>query len=466
MSGQLAGFLQQYDGFLQSSAEVAGIEYRRLSIDSRTIQDGEFFVAIAGEVHDGHKFALQALEKGAAAIAVSGEWFDANDMPAGCVVVKDTLDFLQQLAAWHRRHFDIELVGITGSNGKTTTRDMIAAVLSKKYRVFCSKGNKNNHIGLPLMLLELDESIEIAVIEMGTNHPGEIGHLAALAAPTSAVITNIGKGHIGFFGSKENIFREKTSLFDALTENGILFQNMEDPFLFRYQHESARATTVGLSEAMDVYGEQTGMDATGRVVFRVNGGTDIQLNIPGRHNLMNALLATAVGMHYQVSEAEIKQALESFEATSQRMDAFEWNGMLVINDAYNANPDSVRAAIDYVASLEKADRLKILALGDMLELGQFEDEEHFKLGEFIAGLPIDHVFLYGPLARKIEAGVQQHKDSAVKASWHKTHAEIADGIRKVAGAGDVLLLKGSRGMRMEKILDELGVNRREDNHAG
>lgn len=451
----IAEFLHQYDGFDESRGNLAGVDYRRCSIDSRTIVPGEMFIALRGEVHDGHRYAAAAA-KTAAAVVVEAVWAQTHgaELPAGSaavIVVKDTLDFLQQLGAWHRRKFELPLIGITGSNGKTTTREMIAAVLEKKYRVFQSEGNKNNHIGLPLMLLKLDEEAEVAVLELGTNHPGEIAHLSALAGPSAAVITNIGKAHIGFFGSREAIYEEKTALFRALGEGGALFLNLEDPFLQRYPRERHQGPviTVGLTPGCEVRGSAASADGLGRMQFRINEAITVRLQVPGSHNLMNGLLAAAVGMYFQVDGEAIREALENFQPVKQRMQVLEKDGIRIVNDAYNANPDSMRAAVDYLLELQA--RPRIAVLGDMLELGEFSENEHWELGRYIASRAIDMVLLYGPQSRSIEHGIRE--SGGTMPVFHcETHAEIAAHLRRIIARDTVVLLKGSRGMAMEKVL--------------
>ncbi len=452
----IAPFLSHYHGLRQERLGGAAIDYTRLSIDTRTLRAGDLFVALRGENHDGHRFTQMALEKGAAAAVVSQTWAEVSGLPdaAPLIVVADPLDFLQQLAAWHRRQFDLPVIGVTGSNGKTTTREMIATVLAKKFRVFRSSGNKNNHIGLPLMLLQITEKHEVAVIEMGTNHPGEIAHLARLTGPTAGVITNIGKGHLGFFGSLEAIYREKTALFDAVPPDGTLFVNAADPYLRNYPVGDRRAVTVGPDPSCDVWGRAEAADELGRFRFRLNGETPVQLAIPGAHNVLNALLAAAVGRAFGVPDSAIRAALEKFSPAEQRMAFFQRNGILFINDAYNANPDSMRAAVAYLAGLERPGK-HILVLGDMLELGEYAAREHRELGEFVAQHALTGVITYGELGRLIKEGVDKAAQGKIPTHWYGSHREIAAHLQDILAPGDVILLKGSRGMTLEKILDYL-----------
>lgn len=451
-------FLKEYRGLHSVSGNAEAADERRLSIDSRSLQPGELFLALRGEAHDGHDYIAAALEKGAAAVVAEKKWWEKNRAAQAfsqgpLIVVGDSLDFLQQLAAWRRRQFDIEVVGLTGSNGKTTTREMIAAVLATRFRVFQSQGNKNNHIGLPLMLLQLGEQTEMAVLEMGMNHPGEIALLAGLAKPTAALVTNVGKAHLGFMGSLEAIYREKISLFEALEPSAPIFLNMEDRFLRNYPRAGRKAITVGYNSGNDVRGRVEFIDRYGRVRFRLNDAVSIQLKVPGTHQVLNALLAAAVGLQYGVSESEAAQALENFAPAKQRMEILEKNGIVFINDAYNANPDSMRAALNYLAGLRNGRGKRIAVLGDMLELGEFAETEHRRLGEFLAEKPVDLALLYGPLSGFILQGFEEKAGRGKRAFHYRTHEEIAAHLQQVLQPHDVVLLKGSRGMKMEKVLE-------------
>lgn len=450
-------FLAQYPGFRGIEGSGMAVEFEKVSIDSRTLNTGDLFIALRGERHDGHDFIYQAWQREAAAVVVEQSWFQQQKekpevLSRPVIVVVNTLDFLQQIAAWHRRQFDIPVIGLTGSNGKTTTREMIAALLATRFRVFRSEGNKNNHIGLPLMLLELAPNVEIAVIEMGTNHPGEIALLSDITQPTAGVVTNIGKGHLGFFGSLHNVYREKISLLDAVPDDGTVFINMADPLLRHYPREGKHAITVGVTPDCDVYGEIVSRDDQGCITFRLNNRIDVALQIPGEHQLMNALLASSVALHYGIAEDEISETLGEFTPASQRMEVLEKNGVRIINDAYNANPDSMRAAVDYISNLKGVNGKRVLALGDMLELGEFSEVEHRQLGEYIASGNIDYVLLYGPYAQYIKLGIQNSGGETPVCFHYQRHFDITRQLNRILQPGDVLLLKGSRGMRMEKIL--------------
>ncbi|NOX36329.1 MAG: UDP-N-acetylmuramoyl-tripeptide--D-alanyl-D-alanine ligase [Calditrichaeota bacterium] len=459
---QLQEFVHAYAGTVQVVGDLQAVDYRRLSIDSRTMSAGDFFIALKGERFDAHDFLPQVVEKSPAAVVINPagyrrhrELLEKHRIRA--IVVEDTLHFLQELSRWHRLQYAIPVVGVTGSSGKTTTREMIAAVLERKYRVVRSAKNQNNQIGVPLSLLKIDAHTEVAVLELGTNQPGEIGRLTELVQPTIGVITHIGKGHIGFFGSQEAIFREKTAMFDGMAPGSTIVLNMEDPYLRTYQREDVRIVRAGLRADLDVWGRFLEMDALGCVRWRLNDTVDIQLHIPGRHNLLNAVLASAVGLELGLTATDIQQALEAFRPAHQRMEYFQRDGVLFINDAYNANPDSVRAALQYVCELPHVQGKRIVVLGDMLELGEFEVAEHRALGDVIAELPIQMVLLYGPLMKHLEARLHEVTNAGIVVRWFDDHAALAAFLKTHLNAGDVVLVKGSRGMQMERVLENLTV---------
>ena len=455
----LEPFVAGYPQLRKVMGPLHGVDYRRLSIDSRTMQSGECFVALKGERFDAHDFLPQVVEKRPAAVIVNENGFQshygllkAHSVPA--VVVQDTLHFLQELARWHRSRFAVPVIGITGSSGKTTTREMIAAILESRYRVVRSAKNQNNQIGVPLSLLKMDETTEVAVLELGTNRPGEIQRLTELVQPTIGVITQIGKGHIGFFGSQEAIYREKTALFRGMASGSTIVLNMEDAFLKRYTRPDVHILRAGLHGGWDVWGEWLAVDALGCVRWRLNGRVAIQMGIPGRHQFLNAILASAVGLHLGLTEEAICQALEAFRPAQQRMEYFQRDGVLFINDAYNANPESMRAALQYLCEVPRGGK-RIAVLGDMLELGEFEVYEHRTLGDVIAGLPIEVILLYGPRMRHLEQRLRELSPSERVVRWFAAHDELAAFLKTCLSAGDVVLVKGSRGMQMELVLENL-----------
>ena len=416
------------------------------------------FIALRGERFDAHQFIEDVVRQGARGVVVDNRWFQANEararqLPVVVIVVRDTLDFLQQLAAWNRRQFAIPVVALTGTSGKTTTREMIANVLGTQYRTLRNRKNENNQIGVPLTLLHINPNVEAAVVELGTNQPGEIPVLARWTAPTHALVTNVGPGHIGYFGSLDAIYREKTALLDATPSGGMIFLNTDDPLLARYHREGVEIVTVGTQPTNDVWGTIVSVDDQGCVAFQVRDEWQVQLRVPGKHQFYNALMAVAVGEALGIDTEEMREALENFRAPHQRMELITHNGVLFINDAYNANPDSTRAAIDFLTQVRPRAR-KFLVFGDMLELGALEEELHREIGHYIAGTAVNEVLLYGNATRATEEGIRQ-KNATMVVHHFDEHRAIARHLQEVLRPGDVVLIKGSRGMQMEKVLSIL-----------
>ncbi len=457
----LQEFLQRYGALVRTENLPDGLTIGGVSIDSRTIGTGELFVAIRGERFDGHQFVAAARQAGAVAVVADesgAEVLAENNLPL--VVVRDTLSFLMDFAGWYRSRFRIPIIGLTGSTGKTTVKEMLAAVLGRKFRVMKTLENMNNFIGVSLTLFRLDRETDVAVVELGTNHPGEIARLTRMVQPTHAAITNIGSGHIGYFGSKKAIFEEKRALLDGVNSEGTIYLNKEDRFLRGYHSEKARIKTFGLQKDADYRADFLGTDDLGRVRFRVNGGPDIRLQVPGRHHLLNALLAAAVGLDMGIPAEEVKTGLEAVAPVRQRMEMFTERGVLFINDAYNANPESMQAAIDFLCDLPVEEgRQKFLVVGDMLELGEQSEAAHRRIGEYLADRPIQYVFCLGEFGRFIYQSLKESKKTQVQVQWFPSHREAAAALEKQMRSGDVVLLKGSRGMAMENVLIHLGIRR-------
>lgn len=454
---QIDRFLRQSQTVRNADLQEKDLQVRGISIDSRTLMPGDLFVAIRGQRFDGHDFVSIALEKGACAVVVE-KTFAAN-IPAGAlqIEVSDTTDFLMELAGWYRAQFSIPIIGLTGSVGKTTVKELLAGILSRRFRTEKTEQNRNNFIGVPLTLFQLNRSSEAAVVELGTNHPGEIARLSKIVAPTHALVTNIGSGHIGFFGSKEAIFREKKALPDAVVNGGTVYVNDQDPLLRNYQREGVRIKRIGLSENCDYRARLLGTDELGRVRFQINDEIEIQMQIPGRHHFLNGVLAAAIGLDLGLTQEEVKQGIESVQPVDKRMQVLKSGDIMFINDAYNANPESLRAAIDFLAELPVAPgRKRFLVVGDMLELGEQSELLHREIGQYLADKPVDFVFCYGEQAKFIcrEFDKISERNSH---RWFGTQESLARELRRQAAPGDVVLIKGSRGMAMENVLQYLGI---------
>ncbi len=425
-------------------------------IDSRVIQPNQMFIAIKGDRHDGHDFVAEVMTRGTQAAIVSRSWYlqFAGQLPKGnYFIVDDTLMALQAIANYYRQKFSIPVFGLTGSNGKTTTREMIAAVLSRKYHVLKNVGNLNNHIGVPLTLLDLTPAHDIAVIEMGTNHPGEIARLAEIACPTAGLITNIGPAHLEFFGSLHGVFEAKTELWRYLERNGdMAFINVDDPLLRGKIPAVKRVITYGFENPAEISGRFLGLDQEGRAAFAVNQ-TAIHLRIAGMHNIYNALAAVAVGLVYDLPLDQIKLALEEFSPASKRMEVLHASGIVIINDCYNSNPESARKALLTLSQMNTSGK-RVAVLADMLELGDWGRPEHEAIGQYAASLGnIQALITFGELSQLTASQARRH---GLKEVFHfDDKSKLIQHLRKIVAAGDVVLIKGSRGMAMEQVTEAL-----------
>lgn len=412
-----------------------------ISTDTRSITPGNMFFALKGERFDGNRFAAEALRKGAAYAVVDDQAYATDSR---YFLVADVLTALQELAKHHRKQLNIPFIGLTGSNGKTTSKELISAVLSKKYRVFATKGNLNNHIGVPLSVLSVTEETEIAVIEMGANHVGEIALLCAIAQPTHGFITNIGKAHIGTFGGFDNIIRGKTELYQHLIEkNGVVFINSQNPILMRQAHRFKNP--VFYPAIGDFYHCEL-VEADPFVKVRTESGLNIKTRLPGKYNFENIAVALCIGKYFGVDEATAAEAVASYVPANMRSQILQKGSNILLLDAYNANPTSMRAALENLADM-KASR-KVAILGDMYELEEEAEKEHREIGQLLAILDLTEVYLCGKLMRAAAEAfpVARHFEDR-----EKLIAYLKDNPIKNA----TVLIKGSRGMALEAVVDYL-----------
>lgn len=420
-----------------------------ISTDTRTIRRGGIFLALRGANYDGNCFIEDAFAGGAiGAIAER-----AAKVPPGrfLVRVKNATSALQDIAAYHRSKFHIPVVAVTGSNGKTTVKDMIWGVLSSRYDVLRNDGTKNNHIGVPQTLLKLSRRHDICVVELGTNHKGEIRLLAGIARPTVAVVTNVGPSHLEFLGDLEGVLKEKRDIFTAFHNGakGLAIINGDDPFLKRIRSRTFKIKTFGLDAGNDLAARITRKGCS-KIAFTVNGAECYELNLLGEHNVYNALAAIAVAKEFRVDAASISRSLARFRSSGMRLDLKKVNGFRIINDAYNSNPLSMREALNAMRPFPAVS--KWVVSGDMLELGSAAAALHRAAGEMIARSGIRGLVTIGELSRHTLAGAREGGMDR-RALWHcSTHDEIAGLLRRVVRKGDVVLIKGSRGMKMEKVL--------------
>ncbi len=411
-------------------------KYPVVCTDSRNITPNCIFFALKGENFNGNKYAGEALKKGAAYAIIDEKEYKSSERT---IVVNNVLETLQKLANYHRLQLNIPIISLTGSNGKTTTKELINAVLSKKFATTATKGNLNNHIGVPLTLLSMNSDTEIGIVEMGANHQKEIAFLCNIAAPDFGYITNFGKAHLEGFGSIEGVVKGKSELYDHLKLNDkFVFVNGNDTKQVERTRDS-KHFTFGNSNSSDIAIQF--IDANPMVHLQIND-TKIQSQLIGAYNFSNIAAAIAIGTYFNVQLNDIKDAIESYIPSNNRSQIIHKQANKIILDAYNANPTSMKAALDNFSNL--TDTSKIAFLGDMFELGTTAAEEHQSINDYSASLNIDKIYLVGENFHKTEA-----KNS--KVSIYKNFESLKNNFPKVTDS--TLLIKGSRGMALERILE-------------
>lgn len=419
---------------------------RQVSTDSRQVPDGGLFFALKGENFDGNRFAEAALKAGAAHAIVDDP---ALQSAAGCVWVPDVLTALQELAHYHRKHFTFPVLAITGSNGKTTTKELVYRVLASHYTCGVTRGNLNNHIGVPLTLLGLHHGMDIAVVEMGANHQGEIASLCAIAAPTHGLITNIGKAHLEGFGGIEGVIKGKGELYDFLGSSGVVFVNGDEAYLTAMADPLPRKVFYGActTQPSSLYQVQL-LEAQPflKVAFADENGECWQVNtqLAGRYNFANLMTAISVGQYFKVPESNIAQAIAAYVPTNNRSQILDLDSNRFVLDAYNANPSSMRQAIESFSQMVCPKKNKIAVLGDMLELGTYSAAEHEAIADVALSCQFDRLILVGkafePAAQA--RGILHFPETSLLSAWLK-----ANPFRDAC-----ILLKASRGIGLEKIL--------------
>ncbi|RFC53989.1 UDP-N-acetylmuramoyl-tripeptide--D-alanyl-D-alanine ligase [Brumimicrobium aurantiacum] len=413
-----------------------------VSTDTRKIEKDNLFIALKGDNFDGNKYALKAIEQGAKYAVVD----DVNLKDhQNLVYVEDALVFLQQLANYHRKKFDIPVIGITGTNGKTTTKELTAAVLQQKYNIHFTQGNLNNHIGVPLTLLQLNKEHDIAIIEMGASKIGDIKELTDIAAPTHGIITNIGYAHIEGFGSPENILITKTELYRAIEEvEGHLFYNGNDEVLEKQLPQACSTSTYGVNGDYNVQGSQ--VELTPLLSFKWSNkeysSPTVSTQIIGKYNFYNMLAAICIGQYFEVNQEDINNALEAYKPNNNRSQLETTDYNTVILDAYNANPTSVKSALENFSEITKEN--KMFVLGDMLELGENTLHFHTEIIELSKALNLQGMFV-----GKIFSSLKEKHDIL---AFEDTQA-AKDFISIATPEDNLILLKGSRGIGLEKLME-------------
>lgn len=418
------------------------------STDSRDCKPGVLFVPIRGERVDGHSYIGKAFEAGA-----SASFTEKEPVPGGALIqVPDCRAALQKTAAYYRGRFDLPIVGVTGSVGKTTLKEMVAQVLTAKFNVHRTAGNQNSQVGVPITVCGLKKEHTAAVIEMGVSMPGEMARIAAVVKPTCAVMSNIGVSHIEYMKTRENILAEKAHIADFIPDGGALFVNGDDDLLPTLKNTCGhRVVTYGLSPACDWHASALN-EADKGTFFTCTGpgGESMELFVPaaGRHNVRNALAAMAVARFLGVPAEDAARALAAYKAPAMRQQIVETGGITIIDDSYNASPDSMRSALDVLHSRQVSGK-RAAVLADMLELGAYAKEGHFSVGQYARERGVDLLVTVGTLAKDIALGYGEG------ARHFDTNAEAAAFLREALSPGDAVLIKGSRGMKTEEIAKAL-----------
>ncbi|MBZ5623563.1 MAG: UDP-N-acetylmuramoyl-tripeptide--D-alanyl-D-alanine ligase [Acidobacteriia bacterium] len=443
--------LQEVARAMTAEGEALPVKVTGWSVDTRTQNPGDLYFALRGPNHDGHDFVAAALEKGAVGAVV--EKLPENAGRSGgppYLLVRDTSQALQELGAWARQRWGGQVVGVTGSAGKTTTKDAIAHLLETELQVGKTVGNFNNHVGVPLSILRLPDECRVGVLELGMNHAGEIRELAAIARPEIGVVTNVGYAHVEFFDSIDGVAAAKRELIEGLPPDGVAVLNADDPRVLRFRDaHPGRAVTFGFSECAGVRAEAVDFRAEG-TRFRALG-IDFETGLTGRHAVLNLLAAIAVAQVFGVSPERLREPVRTFTIGKMRGERLEHNGVVVWNDCYNSNPEAAEAMIDVLAKTPAERRIAVL--GEMLELGHAAEELHRELGRYAAEHGVDALIGVRGTARSmvseaIAAGLPE------SAAWFfEEPADAGDFVRRWARPGDAVLFKGSRGVRVERALE-------------
>ncbi|HHW70955.1 MAG TPA: UDP-N-acetylmuramoyl-tripeptide--D-alanyl-D-alanine ligase [Clostridiales bacterium] len=430
-----------------------------VSTDSRTASEGSLFIPLKGDKFDGHDFIHDAVTNRRIGAFLTEKDIDSiNESKVAIIKVSDTLKALQDMALYNRKKLNIPVIAITGSTGKTTTKDMISSVLSTKYKTLATEGNLNNEIGLPLTLLRLNSSHEMAVVELGMNQLGEIHRLASISIPDVAIITNIGLSHIGMLKSQKNIFKAKMEIFDYFHDGCMAILNGDDPYLRSIEDSfEFPILYIGIEDGnsyLKAYDIEVSEDGISYYIDIGDKNHRIELSIPGIHNVYNSMFAIAVGLLYEVDMENIKRTLYNFKPGEARLNIFTIkNDIKVIDDVYNANPASMRASLSVLGTM--IGRRKIAILGDMLELGSYSKEAHMEIGRVAVQEGVDILITVGDDSKYIAFGAKEAGLDDSKIKSFSCNKDVIQYLDTIITAGDTILIKGSRGMKMEYITNYL-----------
>ncbi|APM38571.1 UDP-N-acetylmuramoyl-tripeptide--D-alanyl-D-alanine ligase [Clostridium kluyveri] len=433
-------------------------DYKNISTDSRKLQPGDIFIALKGEKFNGNEYVESASKRGASLCIIDEVKFQSEEIGEFTTIIKveNGNTALLELAEFYRSRLDVKIIGVTGSVGKTTTKDIIAAVLGAKFKVFKTEGNFNNQIGLPHMLFKLDNSYEVAVLEMGMNQRGEIHNMVKAARPDIAVITNVLRAHIGNLGSRKNILNAKLEITDFFSKENILIINSDNDLLSTLEEKNFTLNRVGLGENSDVsaYDIVLEEDCIEFKVYENNVKTEEKflINMPGKYNIVNSLLAISCGRLLNMSYDEIREGIENIKLTSMRMEIIREKKFTIINDCYNANPESMKAAIDVLKGFKSS--RKIAVLGTMGELGEEAYKMHQEVGMYAGEKDIDLLIGIGEYKKDFERGFKSANKKGNFMGFDK-YEDLTDFILKYIERGDTILVKASRFMKFEIIIETL-----------
>lgn len=418
------------------------IQGHRVTTDSRQIMPGDVFIALKGENFDGNTYAAEALKKGAVLSVIDNPAYQCED----CELVPDSLLFLQELARHHRRQLGIPILGITGTNGKTTTKELCHAVLSQKFRTFATQGNFNNHIGVPLTLLSMDETTQFGIVEMGANHPGEIKTLCDIAEPDFGIITNIGRAHLEGFGSYENIIATKSALYEyVFSKNGKVFVNSSDPLLMEITAGHERSTYGLNGELLKGEIKQT-VPYLVYALLTLKGHLYVKTHLVGGYNFDNAMAASAIGVYFGIDPLKIQEAIENYRPSNLRSQLIRSESNTIILDAYNANPSSMQASVSNF--IEMPGEHKVMVLGEMLELGKESAKAHEELLQLATSGNFDKIFLIGN-------NFEHCDDKRNFIAWFPNTETLLTELKQHPLTDSFVFIKGSRGNRLERIVEYL-----------
>ncbi|HAT4313656.1 TPA: UDP-N-acetylmuramoyl-tripeptide--D-alanyl-D-alanine ligase [Clostridium perfringens] len=436
-------------GALLKEADVK--EIKAVSTDTRKIEEGTMFIALKGENFNGNNYVLEAFNKGAKIAIVDEVKCDLNELKEDVALIKveNTGRALMDLAKFYREKLGLKVVGITGSAGKTSTKDLVAAVLSDKYKVFKTKGNFNNEIGLPLMILELDSTYDVAILEMGMRGLGQIRELAEIASPDLGIITNIGISHIEILKTRENILKAKMEIATFFDKNNTLVVCGNDDFLGALPEAEYKIVKTGVGENFEIGAKNIALEELSSkfTVYDGEKEEEFSLDMPGEHNISNLMLGIAIAKELGVSFEEMKRGLKNIEATSMRLELIKKDGFSILNDCYNSSPVAVKSAIDVIKNIEGKRRIAVL--GTMRELGHKSEEAHEEIGKYAKENGIEKVLCFGDFSENIKEGYGEG------CTVYKNKEELINDLLNIICEGDIILVKASRSLKFEEITKAL-----------